>query len=324
MKNYFDFQLKGRQFFPLWMVIYLLVIVPHILLFIKYHSFGHTEVPQKPSHSILLLMISDVLVTTFWNFFFIRLVLQNLSLNETSVKCDYKLGKYLGVVFPGLLLSIITLGIYLPWFMRNIQRFFVNNSFYKDKSFSFQGKGDKLFLIITLSVVVPMIVIVMLLVIAAKRYGMYVIDLKNYPHSYTYILVQQIIAFIILIPYIYLMYKWRVDFKYSDYRIKWDTKFWQSIGKIFLEAVLSIITFGIYLPLAFLRLYKYFAEKTKSNPVDNQSIQFGYNIDQLNDFKMIWVQILLTVVTLGIYYPWAFCKVNQRVLGKTYMEKIIV
>jgi uncharacterized membrane protein YjgN (DUF898 family) len=56
--------------------------------------------------------------------------------------------------------------------------------------------------------------------------------------------------------------------------------------------------------------------------MDNQSIQFGYDIDQLNDFKMIWVQILLTVITLGIYYPWAFCKVSQRVLGKSYIEEI--
>lgn len=33
MKNYFDFQLKGKQFFPLWMVNYILIVIPHTLIF---------------------------------------------------------------------------------------------------------------------------------------------------------------------------------------------------------------------------------------------------------------------------------------------------
>ena len=245
------------------------------------------------------------------------MALQNLTFKETSIKCDYKIGKYLGIIFPGLFLSIITLGIYSPWFISNIQRFFVDNSSYKDKNFSFQGQGGKLFLIITFSFIVPLILIGVIVGATAKMHG---IDIKN--PSMTFF--RQIIPLIIMVPFLYLFYKWRVNFKYSDYHIKWDTEFWSSIGKIFLEAVLSIITFGIYLPLAFLRLYKYFAERTKSNQADNQSIRFGYDIDQLNDFKMIWGQILLTAVTLEIYYPWAFCKVTQRVFGKTYMEKIDV
>ena len=149
---------------------------------------------------------------------------------------------------------------------------------------------------------------------------MHGIDLKNQPICYR--IMHQMITFIIIVPYMYLIYKWRVDFKYKEYHIKWDTEFWPSIGKILLEVVLSIITCGIYLPLAYLRLYKYFTEKTKSNSIDNQSIQFGYDIDQKNDFLMIWGQLLITVVTLGIYYPWAVCKVSQRVLSKSYIEKI--
>lgn len=301
------------------MVYYLLVIVPHFLIFLKFHSFGHNEVPQKPPPAILLLIIWDILVALLWNLYFLKMALQNLSFKETSIKCDYKIGKYLGIIFPGLFLSIITLGIYSPWFISNIQRFFVDNSSYKDKNFSFQGQGGKLFQIITLSIVVPMILIIMIVVSVAKRYG---IVLPHQLHFNT--IIHQLIFFITLIPYFYLLYKWRINFKYSDYHIKWDTKFWQSIGKILSEIVLSIITFGIYLPLAFLRIYKYFTEKTKSNQIDNQSIQFGYDIDQFNDFKMIWVQILFTIATLGIYFPWAFCKVGQRVLGKTYMEKINV
>ena len=314
MKNYFDFQLKGKQFFPLWMVFYFLFVIPYGLMIFKLLSFGKGGVPQKHPPIILLLIIPLILVAMVWTFYFIKLMVQNISLKETTIQCDYKLGKYLGVVFTGIFLSIITVGIYLPWFMRNMQRFFIDNSSYKDKNFSFQGQGGKLLLILFLSFIVPMILIT---VIAFKMHG---IDLKNQPICYR--IMHQMITFIIIVPYMYLIYKWRVDFKYKEYHIKWDTEFWPSIGKILLEVVLSIITCGIYLPLAYLRLYKYFTEKTKSNSIDNQSIQFGYDIDQKNDFLMIWGQLLITVVTLGIYYPWAVCKVSQRVLSKSYIEKI--
>ena len=254
------------------------------------------------------------LFAMIWTFYFVKMVLQNLRLKETSVQCEYKLGKYLGIVVLGSFLTIITLGIYLPWFMRSMQRFFVDNSSYKEKNFSFQGKGGKLFLMVTLSLIVPMILI---MAITSMKYG---IDTKN--QSMWIHITKQLIMQIILVPYIYLIYKWMVDIKYDEYQIKWDTMFFPSTGKILLEIFLTIITLGIYMPLAYLRLYKYFIERTKSNQIENQSIQFGYDIDQLTDFKMIWGQLLLIAVTLGIYYPWAFCKVFQRVLGKSYIEKI--
>ena len=112
-----------------------------------------------------------------------------------------------------------------------------------------------------------------------------------------------------------------VNIKYKEYHIRWNTEFFPSVGKIALEIILSMITLGIYFPLAYLRLYKYFSGKTQSNVVDNKRIQFGYDIDPKNDFLMLWGQILLSIITLGIYYPWAFCKISKRVLGKTYIEK---
>jgi len=76
---------------------------------------------------------------------------------------------------------------------------------------------------------------------------------------------------------------------------------------------------GIYGPLATLRLYKYFAEKTVAISTE-KSLGFGYDIDQLHDFLFIWGQMLLTFITLGIYLPWAFCNVGSRVMGKTYLQ----
>jgi uncharacterized membrane protein YjgN (DUF898 family) len=112
-----------------------------------------------------------------------------------------------------------------------------------------------------------------------------------------------------------------VNVSYRDFTISWQTSFWSSCGKIAIEMVLTVITVGIYLTLALVRLSKYFLERTiATNGESNQ--KFGYEIDQLKDFLFIWGQILLTIITLGVYLPWAYCKINGRVLGKTYLENI--
>lgn len=134
--------------------------------------------------------------------------------------------------------------------------------------------------------------------------------------------IYQVIFYIILTPYIYYIYKWFVDVTYKGYHFKWDTKALPSIGKIAYELILSMITLGIYFPLAWIRLYKYFLEKTKSQTEGTPKIQFNYDIDQQKDYLFILIQTLLTIITLGIYFPWSFCKVSQRILEKTSMEKM--
>jgi uncharacterized membrane protein YjgN (DUF898 family) len=315
MKNYFNFHLTGKQLLPLWLIFYVIFLLPYIALILKIQSFktGGAVTPAFPFVLLLLIMVL-IIFAMVWTVYFVKTVLQGVSLKENAIRCDYKVGKYIGVVFLGMFLSIITLGIYSPWFVRNMQRFFVDNSSYKDNKFSFQGAGGKLFVIILLTLIIPMIVV---------GVGMFFIfgkDISDQPQSYQ--IINQIVFTIILIPYMYYIYKWMVDVRYKEYHIQWDTEALPAMGKIAVEVLLSIITLGIYFPLAFIRLYKYFAEKTKGKAIDGQTIGFGYDADQMNDFLLIWGQMLLTIVTLGIYYPWAICRISQRILSKSYMEKI--
>jgi uncharacterized membrane protein YjgN (DUF898 family) len=67
-------------------------------------------------------------------------------------------------------------------------------------------------------------------------------------------------------------------------------------------------------------LFKYFSEKTVAVS-DETTLRFGFDYDAKNDFFYIWGQMLLTMVTLGIYYPWAFSKIGKRVLSQTYLEQ---
>ena len=224
--------------------------------------------------------------------------------------CDYHTAKYIGIIVSGLVLSIVTIGIYIPWFIKNLHRFFVHGATYDSHKFSFKGKGCTLFLIMTLAIFIPFLIVGIILFSIIKSE----IDLWIY----------QLVIMFSLIPNIYLTYKWMVDIRYKDYLIRWDTDFFSAIGKISIELMLAVITFGIYFPMAYIRLYRYFMEHTKSNIVNERQISMGYDGDQLLDFLFMWGQIILTVITLGIYYPWAFSRIIHRVLTQTYLSNDVV
>jgi uncharacterized membrane protein YjgN (DUF898 family) len=126
------------------------------------------------------------------------------------------------------------------------------------------------------------------------------------------------ILLIALIPYYYFCYKWMIDIQYKGYSIKWETTFFESFLKILTEVLLSIVTCGIYLPMAYLRLFSYFSAKTVAES-ENSTLQFGFEYHAKQDFFYIWGQILLSIITLGIYYPWAISKIGKRFLAQTYV-----
>jgi len=306
MKNYFGFNLTGKKFFPIWILFLLFFGAPYGAII-----FMTTQVQpgNKPSALMFPLLLLMMIVAYVFSFYVTKLSIENTAYKDKSLEFKGNLGKYLLKVILGLFLSIITLGVYLAWFISDLQRYLVNSSSYNSENLEFNGKGGKLFLILTLTLLVPMIAVIILMTT-------FLISFKEQTSTITFI--YPIVLFIVLIPYIYFVYKWMVDVNYKSYHITWETNCWSSCGKIALEILLSVITIGIYSPLANLRLYKYFAEKTVAVGNDRK-LTFGYDIDPLNDFLFIWGQILLTIVTLTIYYPWAYCKVRSRILGKTYL-----
>jgi uncharacterized membrane protein YjgN (DUF898 family) len=64
-----------------------------------------------------------------------------------------------------------------------------------------------------------------------------------------------------------------------------------------------------------------FTATTSPNPLsDRTSNQFTYTGTWPELFGVLFVQGLLTVITLGIYYPWGFCQIRKWVLEHTYAE----
>ncbi|MGD9931856.1 MAG: DUF898 family protein [Mangrovibacterium sp.] len=306
MKNYFDFQLTGKKLFPIWILFLILFFVPYIGLLVSMKS---VEASGKPSLIFLPVLFLLIIVALALTFFLAKYFIEGVAYKEQTITFSGTFGKYLGTVLLGFFLTIITLGIYGAWFMRDLHRFFVNHSSYQSSSFKFLGKGSQLFVIILLTILLPTIAISVFVA---------TMMMKSPGNITSAVIIQQVVTLVIMVPYTYLVYKWMVNVDYKGMKIMWQTNFWNACGKIALEIVLTMITFGIYMPLAMVRLYKYFSDRTVASSHERM-LRFGYDADQLNDFLYLWGQILLTIVTLGIYYPWAICNIGNRMLGRTWL-----
>ena len=308
MKNYFGFTLTGKKFLPVWLIFYVLFIIPYVFVVLKMNS---TPKGIVPSGLIFVALFALILVALFLTFYITKILIENIQYNGKSVTFNGKFGSYVGTVIVGFILSIITLGIYMAWFIKNIYSFFIDNSSYENESFKFRGKGGQLFVIFLLTLFVPIFLVTIITT---------TLMIANPGNSISAALIlQQVVILIVIIPYIYLIYKWRVNIDYKSFNAKLETEFWGACGNIALQILLCIITIGIYTPMAVVKLYKYFADKTVAQSADIK-IKFGFDADNMSDFLFLWGQMLLTIITLGIYYPWCISKVGSRILGRTYLE----
>ena len=308
------------------------------------------EVPAEGTSKMFFAYLSIVLMMYFiFIFTFSKLIVRSIELKGVRLRYHYGTAKYIGMILSGILFSILTLGIYIPWLIKNIHRFFFQGITYRSQPFEFKGNGTQLFLIFTLTILIPFLIV-----------GIVLFSILD---SEINLWIYQLIVISILVSLIYLIFKWIVNISYKDYLIRldvgffaamwkiaielvmavifvfifqwlimvsdvflgenivlWDSPYFPVTAKIVIELLMIVITAGFYFPMAFIRLYRFFTAHTKSNIIDGQQVTLGYEGDQVEVFRFIWGQILLTVITLGIYFPWAFTRIISKLFAGTYVQ----
>jgi uncharacterized membrane protein YjgN (DUF898 family) len=213
----------------------------------------------------------------------------------------------------GTLLSIITIGVFVPWYLRRIMAYLASHTTYKGTALEFKGRGGRLFLYFLVGVWAPVIVLVTIgLIVGVLSFA----ASSTLPPAFYLGIV--IFVFYILVVFVYLVYKWYVNLTWKDVHIRWNTHFWPSFGMILGQVLLSIITISIYWPAAYKRLYRYFMERTIFERGDVQFAHMGFEGEK--GFGLLWGQVLLSIITIGIYAPWAYSKIGKWLIGATYVE----
>ncbi|MEI6751537.1 MAG: DUF898 family protein [Paludibacter sp.] len=334
MKNYFKFNLTGNKLLPVWLLFIVLYLIPssivqgHIQDLNKiqqgngiHEIFGHLGLLFSLKALSLILFVLEYAIM----FFIYKMTIEGVEFKEKVFTFGGKFGSFISLFIGNLLLTIITLGIYGPWFMANMYKFFATNAKHGEHNLDFKGKGSDLFVIILVTLLIPMLVVGAIVMIGAFIGGFWKAlihqEMPEMSGLFIGLLILAVVAAIfITVFFMYYCYKWCVNLSFKGYEIKWETELWSSVQQILVQTGLCVITLGIYSPVASLRLYKYFAERTVAR---KESIvkKFGYELAAGDDFLFIWGQILLCIITLGIYFPWAYCKISDYILCKTYVEE---
>jgi uncharacterized membrane protein YjgN (DUF898 family) len=300
MKRYFSFVLSGKELFPIFIFFYVPFVLSYGGIFLVIYLSNNKTMPMG-RYMIALFSCVTVLFVIYCVFTILlsRKIMPAFSLNGTPFSFKGSVIRFLGLNVVGALLSAVTLGIYMPWYLTKVIRFYVSGIGYRSKGFEFLGKGGKLFTVLLLTVCVPMVILIALSLTVFQTF-----EGKAY-----YQPILQIASMILLTPYFYEVYKWIVNLRYGERVIRWNTRFIEAVPRILLQMMLTIVTAGIYYPAAVLGLYRYFCSKTEVTSVDGSKGTFGFDGSIGRGFLLIWGELLLIIVTLGVYAPWGICKI---------------
>lgn len=329
MRNYFDFKLKGSQIFLYVLVAWAVLIAVSLIISLPNISMALSGEYIAPDERLLDgnfiwnvltsagLSLLQLIVSYGVMFFIVKATVDGLSLGEDRFRAEYDFGQYVWLVVKGAFFTIITLGIYFPWFLARLIRYFAQNTSFRAGMLNFKGKGLTLFGIIVLTMVLPIFLAMMGFI--GLGFAAYNLDGPS---------MEILWVFLILFVFIFimalsraLMLKWFFDFSYGSKRITSEVKVVPAAFFIIGQALLVMITLGFYLPMYMLRMYRYFVSRMVLGD-DIVEDRFGFTLNVWKDYFYVLGQGLLTIITLGIYWSWAYARVMTRLFTHSYVETV--
>jgi uncharacterized membrane protein YjgN (DUF898 family) len=208
-----------------------------------------------------------------------------------------------------LFLTVITAGFYGAWYARYYVSFFVERTHYRGRSFVFGSRPRRLFAIVALTLALPLGGFTALQALSPRLFS------AGGGLAATY----GVLVYLLGVPFSYLLLKWIVELRWKSSRTYIHAEFPAAIAQILLQHVLTVATAGVYLPAAALSLYRYFVERTAMVGID-VSKRAGFDGSLLRGFGIVWGQLVLSVVTAGVYWPWAYARIVRWLAGHTYLE----
>ncbi len=304
----FAYSLSGRKLFPLFIGFY----IPYLICYAA--ALGGARLAQNglnPEGTALAAAgyLGLLLLYLLFTIPFLRRLLPALSLEGQALEFRGSTGRFLGLNLLGILLSVVTLGIYGPWYAARVTRYLAAETSYRGTSWEFAGKGGRLFVILLLCLALPVAAITAAFTLLLVGRGGGIGQGESYSLVFS---VMVVVVLLVIPPYLYLIYRWLfTGLRLGPQAVRWNTRFWPAVGFLFLQLILTLLSALVYWPGAYIRLYAYFARRTVLTEGESVRQAVGFDGPMGNGFLLIWGQTLLTLVTLGIYTPWAMARVGR-------------
>jgi uncharacterized membrane protein YjgN (DUF898 family) len=308
----FSFQLTGKKWFGLYLTLIVFYFIPVIAM--QFMSAHMKTDPNDYNAAIISLVLFLVMVVTILlvTVPIMKLFLQNTHFNDKPFSFTGTTSTFAWLNIKGILLSIITIGIYYPWFITNLMTFFTGKTAYHETPFSFNGKAITLLKIMLLLLALPIIGYVLV----------FVTFFKEQANDPIFAIINQAVVMMIMMPYTVYMYNWLINISFKSYTIQWDTPIMQTIGVFFKEFFLTIITAGIYFPVALAKIAALLTHQTFISNNTGRVFQCNATYNYGLIWKTVWVEVLLTIITCGIYGAWAYCNIARAYINPISVVKV--
>ncbi|MGP1414632.1 MAG: DUF898 family protein [Treponema sp.] len=254
----------------------------------------------------------------------ILVFINTFSLDGKKFSTDLNYNSLFSVILANILLSILTLCIYLPWAYKAIIDKIVENIEYEGhKSFKFSSCASQLFSFIVVSIVVMFVlafVLVLSFVVVFKYGG--VMSVMFFPIS--------IVLLIALITTVCAMQvftiNWAVNLKMASERKNATYSLNINISSAILfylgQTMLLTVTFGFYIGAYMINIYEYFISRTVEKIDGNITghLRFVKPIGRGAGFLL--GQVILSSLTMGFYSPFALVEYSRFFINNTYLDMI--
>ncbi len=323
MKENFSCSITGSQWWKHYLgflALFLALFIPLEFAIIKMSMPGAGN-PASGLLFILVMLVLILILDAAFTILLTKIIYNSISVRGEAFKFTGEIGPFIKLTLIGSLLSIVTLGFYFPWFTRNIAAYITSSSNYRGEKAVFLGKPGKLLKYFLLALWVPILIWAVLFGILITVMTISIMNEGSATIVFGILAVIVYFAlFFLIVPFIYLSYKWYFDIQWKDIHITWKTEFWPSSRLIAGQLLLTIITLGIYWPALYIKCYRYFAERTVLETDGKETARLGFDGKTDSGFGLLWGQSLLSIITLGIYLPWAYANCLRYFVNGTFIE----
>lgn len=311
MKNYISSDVNGKGFFKK----YILFLIPMLIL----AAISNRTNQSNSFVSTIASIVESYVYMLLW-FAVFSYVIQFVTFMEKPFSFSGRMGEYAPKILKWYLLTVITLGIYSPWMVRNLADFYLERTEWDGRSGKFLSKPGTLLKYMLLTLYLPLIIITILFILYIYRKFAY--DLNYEMTAFAGPMIGFIVViFLIMIPFMYFYIVWLVNVRFGSNRVEFRRSLAETAGFLIPQLLLSLITLFIYYPAAMVKIYRYLLEgSVHLDESDNEKGGFGFDGGTGKGFGLLWGQGLLCVITIGIYVPWAMAKLTNWFLNNTFIR----
>ena len=320
MKRYFEYSISGRKImWPLWGMVGVCIVATLFTMLLT-PAYGSPE-GTVADWGWVLRTLGTLVVAILGSVGLYGLclplskfTLEALSVEDEKITTDYDRGEYLKLVAVGSLLTVVTFGLYSPWFMVRITRYLLDNAYHRRRPLGFHAKGGDLFAIVMLGLMVPFVVLVLVASALVAGFGEGADPLL----AVLGVVVFYLVVVVWMALFVVLVTRWAINLSVGEERIVTTLPTGEATLFVVGQILLCCITLGLYAPMMELRVLQYFIDGSRVGE-GRDARRFGMRITAWRDWAFLWGQLLLVMLTFGIYTPWYYARVMNRFIPRVYL-----